>query len=464
MRAVRKRAMQRRQKKEETMQTSESLSLERTTMRKVIVRLVPFLMASYFMALLDRVNIGFAALQMNVDLGLTHAMFGFAASLYFVAYFLAEVPSNLALERVGARLWIARIMITWGIVASAMSLVSGPTSLCVMRFLLGAAEAGFFPGVILYMTYWLPRRYRAQVLGIVATSNALASFASGPLSVGLMQLHGAAGLRGWQWLFLLEGIPAVLLGIGALFVLVDRPSSARFLDPQERQWLEDRLAQEQTRQDGVGHLGILALLRDPRFLIMALLCSVASATSSVLAVWQPQFLKSFGLTNTETGFINSIPYAITVVSMILWARHSDKTGERRFHTAIPLLMTAGGFAVVAMGGASLSTTLVCLTCCLVGAYSFKGPFWAMSAQILSPKAMAAGVAGINAISNLIGGGLMVSVVAQIKQRTGSYPTALSPLVVLAVAAVVGLFILTRKGRGDDRQESQDRRVSQSSSS
>ncbi|NYH16309.1 MFS family permease [Paraburkholderia bryophila] len=406
-------------------------------MRRVILRLVPFLMASYFMALLDRVNIGFAALQMNADLGLSHSMFGFAASLYFVAYFIAEVPSNLALEKFGARRWIARIMITWGLIASLMAFVVGPNSLYVMRFLLGLAEAGFFPGTILYLSYWLPKRYRAQVLGIVATSNALASFASGPLSVALLKLHGAGGLRGWQWLFLLEGIPAVLLGIAALFVLVDSPKNARFLTLEQREWLRARLASERSQGSAVGHLSLWALLRNPYFLVMALLCSVASATSSVLAVWQPQFLKSFGLTNTETGFINSIPYAITIVAMILWARHSDRTGERRLHTAVPLLLTASGFAVISFGSVSLPIVLVCLTCCLVGAYSFKGPFWAMSSQILSPQTMAAGVAGINAISNLIGGGLMVNVVAQIKQHTGSYSTAMSPLVVLGRDRCIG---------------------------
>ena len=425
---------------------SDVSALERSTMRRVILRLVPFLMVSYFMALLDRVNIGFAALQMNADLGLSHSMFGFAASLYFVAYFIAEVPSNLALERFGARRWIARIMITWGLIASLMAFVVGPHSLYVMRFLLGAAEAGFFPGTILYLSYWLPKRYRAQVLGIVATSNALASFASGPLSVALLKLHGVGGLRGWQWLFLLEGVPAVMLGIAALFILVDSPANARFLSPVQTDWLQACLASERSQGSTVGHLSLWALLRNPYFLIMALLCSVASATSSVLAVWQPQFLKSFGLTNTETGFVNSIPYAFTVVAMILWARHSDRTGERRFHTAVPLLLTATGFAVISFGGVPLPAVLVCLTCCLVGAYSFKGPFWAMSSQILSPRTMAAGVAGINAIANLIGGGLMVNVVAQIKQHTGSYSTAMSPLVVLAVLAVLGLMIVTRKGK------------------
>ncbi|MGV4297931.1 MFS transporter [Pandoraea pneumonica] len=424
---------------------SQVAAIERTTMRKVIWRLVPFLMLSYFMALLDRVNIGFAALQMNADLGLSHAMFGFAASLYFFAYFIAEVPSNLALERVGARRWIARIMITWGIISSLMAFVTGPYSLYSMRFLLGLAEAGFFPGAILYLTYWMPKVYRARVLGILTTANAMASLISGPLSVALLKMHGIGDLRGWQWLFLIEGIPAILLGIAALYVLVDRPSKARFLTTEEREWLETTLARERSQTGAVGHIGFWALLRNPYFMMMALLASVASATSSVLAVWQPQFLKSFGLTNVETGFINSVPYAITIVAMVFWSRHSDKTGERRMHTAIPLLLTASGFAVISVGPSSLPLVLVCLTCCLVGAYSFKGPFWAMSAQILSPGTMAAGLAGINATANLVGGGLMVNAVAQIKQHTGSYSTAMTPLLFLAVAAVTCMLYMTRKG-------------------
>src|ERR1051325_9328966 len=211
--------------------------IEKATMRKVLLRLVPFLMICYFFALLDRVNIGFAALQMNKDLGLTPAMFGFAASLFFVSYFLVEVPSNLALQRVGARRWIARIMITWGLVTMGMALVIGPYSLYAMRFILGAAEAGFFPGAILYLTYWLPNEYRARILATFTVSIPLATFLGSPLSVSLLELDGALGLKGWQWLFVLEGLPTVLLGIPCLFVLTDRPAGATWLTKEQRDWL-----------------------------------------------------------------------------------------------------------------------------------------------------------------------------------------------------------------------------------
>jgi hypothetical protein len=222
--------------------------LEKVTMRKVILRLVPFLMICYFFAPLDRVNVGFAALQMNKDLGLTPTMFGFAASLFFVSYFLVEVPSNLALQKVGARRWIARIMITWGLVTACMAFVVGPYSLYAMRFLLGAAEAGFFPGAILYLTYWLPSQYRARILATFTVSIPLATFLGSPLSVGLLELDGALGMRGWQWLFILEGLPTVLLGLTCLFVLTDKPAQASWLTVEQREWLTGRMQAEAAAQ------------------------------------------------------------------------------------------------------------------------------------------------------------------------------------------------------------------------
>ena len=301
-------------------------TIEKATMRKVLLRLVPFLMICYFFALLDRVNVGFAALQMNKDLGLTPAMFGFAASLFFVSYFLVEVPSNLMLQKVGARRWIARIMISWGLVTACMALVVGPRSLYAMRFILGAAEAGFFPGAILYLTYWLPSQYRARILATFTVSIPLATFIGSPLSVALLELDGALGLRGWQWLFVLEGLPTVLLGIACLFVLTDRPAQASWLTEEQRAWLAGRMDAEAAVRKPIGHISFWALVRNKYFLTMALVCSGASATGSVLSVWQPQILKSLGLTNLQTGFVNSVPYGVATVLMVLWGRHSDNSG------------------------------------------------------------------------------------------------------------------------------------------
>jgi MFS transporter, ACS family, tartrate transporter len=424
-------------------ETATDTTLEKATMRRVILRLVPFMMVCYFLALLDRVNIGFAALEMNKDLGLTPTMFGFAASLFFVSYFLVEIPSNLALQKVGARRWISRIMVTWGLVTACMAFVIGPYSLYALRFVLGAAEAGFFPGAILFLTYWLPSQYRARILATFTVSIPLATFIGSPLSVSLLQLEGTLGLHGWQWLFILEGVPTVLLGVVCLFFLTDRPSEATWLTDAQRNWLTGRMAAEATAKKPVGHLSLWQLLRNKYFLVMALVCSGASATGSVLSVWQPQLLKSFGLTNMQTGFINSIPYGIATVVMILWGQHSDRTGERRWHTAVPLLLAGGGFAALAATNSALIPTVMMLTCCLVGAYAFKGPFWSLSAGWLSASTLAAGLAGINALSNLIGGGLMVNVVGWLKESTGSYVIGMIPLAVLCVAAAASVVILGR---------------------
>ncbi|QAU48877.1 MFS transporter [Bradyrhizobium guangzhouense] len=417
--------------------------IEKATMGKVILRLVPFLMICYFFALLDRVNVGFAALQMNKDLGLTPAMFGFGASLFFVSYFLVEVPSNLALQKFGARRWIARIMITWGLVTACMAFVVGPYSLYTMRFILGAAEAGFFPGAILYLTYWLPSEYRARILATFTVSIPLATFLGSPLSVGLLELDGALGLRGWQWLFILEGLPTVFLGLACLFVLTDRPEGATWLTNEQRNWLTGRMAADAAARKPVGHLSLWQLATNKYFLVMALVCSGASATGSVLSVWQPQLLKSFGLSNLQTGFVNAIPYGIATVLMVLWGRHSDKSGERRWHTAIPLLLAAGGFTALGLTGTAVAPTIVMVTFCLVGAYAFKGPFWALSASWLSTSTLAAGLAGINAISNLIGGGLMVNVVGLVKQSTGSFVLGMLPLALLCAVAATCVLVLGR---------------------
>ena len=425
------------------METPDLAQIEKTTMRKVILRLVPFLMICYFFALLDRVNVGFAALQMNKDLGLTPAMFGFGASLFFVSYFLVEIPSNLALQKVGARRWIARIMISWGLVTACMAFVVGPYSLYTMRFILGAAEAGFFPGAILYLTYWLPSQYRARILATFTVSIPLATFIGSPVSVSLLELNGALGLRGWQWLFLLEGLPTILLGIVCLFVLTDRPAQATWLAPEQRDWLVGCLDAEASVRKPVGHLSLWQLLRNKYFLTMALVCSGASATGSVLSVWQPQLLKSFGLTNSQTGFVNAIPYGIATVLMVLWGRHSDRTRERRWHTAIPLLLAATGFTALGLTGTAIIPTVIMVTFCLVGAYAFKGPFWALSASWLSAGTLAAGLAGINAIANLIGGGLMVNVVGLVKQSTGSFVLGMLPLALLCAAAAVSVIVLGR---------------------
>jgi MFS transporter, ACS family, tartrate transporter len=422
-------------------------ALERATMRRITWRLMPFLMLCYFFALLDRVNVGFASLQMSKDLGLSAAVFGLGSSLFFVAYFLFEVPSNLALEKFGARRWIARIMITWGMVSACMAFVVGPYSFYGMRLLLGAAEAGFFPGVMLYLTYWLPAAYRARMVAVFMVSVPVASFIGSPASALLMEMDGLLGIKGWQWLFILEGVPTVLLGLACLRVLTDRPDNARWLTLEQRGWLTQRIATDSARKASTasGHLTVGQLLRNRQFLTMAMICAGASATGSALAVWQPQLLKSFGLTNLQTGFINAVPYGIAAVLMVLWGRRSDRTGERRWHTALSLWLIAAAVASLAIAQGHLVPTVMLLSCCLIGAYSFKGPFWALSSTWLSPKTAAAGLAGINAIANLAGGGA-ISLVGWIKESTGSFTLGLLPIMGLTLAGGIAVLLLDRQSR------------------
>jgi MFS transporter, ACS family, tartrate transporter len=415
--------------------------LEAETIRKVTWRLIPFLMLCYLLAFIDRGNIGMAALQMNDDLGLTKKMFGFAGSLFFISYFLFEVPSNLALQKFGARKWIARIMITWGLVSACMALVQGATSLYVLRFLLGAAEAGFFPGVVLYLTYWFPAAYRARIVAIFMVAVPMASFVGSPLSALLLQADGLFGLRGWHWLFILEGLPTVLMGVACLFFLTDRPEQAKWLSDAQRGWLSARMEKERGEKKAAARVSIWKLFRSKEVVGMALVCSTASAAGSVLGVWQPQLLKSFGLTIMQTGLVNSIPYVIAAVLMVWWGRHSDRKGERRWHTAIPLALISAGM-LGSLFISSLAPTVVLLSCVLIGAYSFKGPFWALSSSWLAPGSAAAGLAAINAASNLIGGGLMVNVYGWIKEGTGSHSLALLPIALLALASIVTLLVLS----------------------
>jgi len=416
-------------------------ALESSTMRKVAWRLIPFLIVCYLMALIDRGNIGMAGLQMNDDLGLTKKVFGFAGSLFFIAYFFFEVPSNLALQKFGARRWIARIMITWGLVSAGTAFVQGQNSLFVMRTLLGAAEAGFFPGVVLYLTYWFPAAYRARIVATFMVAIPMGSFIGSPISALLLQADGLLGMRGWHWMFILEGLPTVLLGIACLFFLTDRPEQATWLSVEQRNWLSARMESERQEKKAVTRVSIWKLFRSKEVLGMALVCSAASAAGSVLNVWQPQLLKSFGLTIMQTGLVNSVPYVIASVLMILWGRHSDKQGERRWHTAIPLALIAVGMLSTS-ATRSLIPTVFLLSCVLVGAYSFKGPFWALSSSWIAPSSAAAGLAAINATSNLIGGGLMINVYGWIRESTGSYSLALLPIAGLALASIIVLLSLS----------------------
>ncbi|MGG7768313.1 MFS transporter [Klebsiella aerogenes] len=418
-------------------------ALEKETMRRVIWRILPFLVVSYLVSIIDRGNIGMAALQMNEDLGLSKAAFGFASSLYFVAYFIFEVPSNLAMQKVGARLWLPRIMISWGVVSMCMALVQNTTSLYIVRFLLGAAEAGFFPGVVLYLTWWIPSRYRARIIASFMVAIPLANFIGSPLSGLILTLDGWFGLRGWHLLFIIEGLPAVLLGIAAFFILRDRPHQAGWLNERQKAWLENTLQAERQQQKQIGHISTWPLLKHRQIWLMALIYAGASSAGTTLSVWSPQLLKSFHLDNLTTGLLNAIPYGLASVLMIVWGRSSDRTNERRWHTALTLFMIAAG-VFAAFINLSLPITIVILSTILIGAYSAKGPFWALASGWMSSTSAAAGLAAIGAIANLIGGVVMVNAYGVISEQTGSHTLAMLPLAGLCLAGGIAVLFMGRR--------------------
>lgn len=423
--------------------TTFSADIEQQTVKKVVWRILPFLIVCYLIAIIDRGNIGMASLQMNEDLGLSKAVFGFASSLFFVGYFLFEVPSNLAMQKIGAKIWISRIMVSWGIISVCTAFVESANTLYVLRFLLGAAEAGFFPGVILYLTYWIPGKYRARVIATFMVAIPAANFIGSPISGLILSLDGWLGMRGWHWLFILEGIPAVILGIAAFFLLSNRPTDASWINQEQKAWLSTTIQAENEKKKAIGHISLWQLLRHKHIWVMALIYAGASAAGSTLSVWSPQLLKSFGLDNFTTGLVNAIPYGLASILMIVWGRSSDRSGERRWHTALTLFLIAGGLLSAFITN-SLTGSIVILSLVLIGAYSMKGPFWALASGWMSSTTAAAGLAAIGAMANLIGGGLMVNVYGIINQATGSHTLAMMPLAILCGIGGIAVLVMGRK--------------------
>ena len=425
--------------------TEAAKALEARTMRAVSWRLMPFLLTAYVVCYIDRVNIGFAALQMNKAVGIDPKTYGLGAGIFFVGYFILEVPSNLALERFGARKWIARIMITWGLASGAFALIGGPISFLVLRFLLGAAEAGFFPGVILYLTYWYPAVWRAKIVGIFMVAIPVAGMIGSPVSGAVLGMDGVLGLGGWQWIFILEAVPAILLGIYAFFGLTDRPEHATWLPRDQQSWLTGTLNLERTRAPKVGHVSVWKIMTNKHVLIMALVYSGAAGASTSLALWMPQLVKPFGLTNFETGLVNAIPFAIAAVWMILWGYSSDRTGERVWHNALPLAWMVAAMVLIFFAH-SLWTIVPLLTLVAAGTYASKGPFWALSSEWLGAGAAAAGLAQINALGNLASF-FFNYMIGWIRDETGSYAAALMPI---AIVATIGVICVVVIGRGQPR--------------
>ena len=413
-------------------------SLEKRVIRKLTRRIVPFIMLLYFIAYLDRVNIGFAALTMNEDVGLSAAAFGFGAGVFFIGYFLFEVPSNLILHRVGARVWIARIMFTWGIISGTMAFVQGPISLYVLRFLLGAAEAGFFPGIILYLSYWFPARHRAGVTAFFMAAVPISIAIGSPISGALLTMDGILGLHGWQWLFLVEAAPAVLLTGVVLTYLTDRPENAKWLDDEERAWLVAEMkAEEASVAQAHGTQSVLQAMANPWVLSLALVYFGTSAGLYTVGIWSPQIIAQHGVGPFATGLVNAVPPIFAVIAMVLWSRHSDRTGERNWHVVIACLFAAAGLMLAAYSS-SLMLAVVALILVSAGVSSSKPPLWSMPTQFLTGAAAATGIAAINSIGNL-GGFAGPFIIGWLRETTGGFRAGL--LVVSATLAFSATLIL-----------------------
>ena len=424
------------------------MELESRTLGRVTKRLVPFLILCYFIAYLDRVNVGFAALQMNKDLGFSSSAFGFGAGIFFIAYFFFEVPSNLLLEKFGARRWIARIMFTWGILAGAMAFIpqiSRMTGLSAahvfytLRVLLGIAEAGFFPGIIFFLTLWFPATYRARVVGSFMVAIPLSTVIGAPISGALLNLDKLASLAGWQWVYLIEALPALFLSFAVLFYLTDKPADATWLEPEERDWLMARQAQERAQREAVRSFSVREALFNPRVLAVALIYFGANATNYGLSFFLPQIVKGFGLGNVQTGLVTSLPYIVGAFSMILWGRRSDRKLERKWHVAIPLLVAAGGIAAsTALDDPVLK--MIALSIAGFGIFGCLPVIWTLPAAFLSGAAAAGGIAAVNSLGNLAGF-FGPYAMGWIKDSTGSFAAGLLCLSGAGLVGVAAVLLL-----------------------
>jgi ACS family tartrate transporter-like MFS transporter len=416
-------------------------AVETSAMRKIYIRLLPFAILSYFLAYIDRINVSFAALTMRGDLQISAAAYGFALGTFYWGYFIFEVPSNVIMEKVGARLWIARIMITWGLLAGATAWVTGSTSFGVLRFLLGVAEAGFFPGLLLYFTYWFPTYHHARIVSGFLIGLPVAVAAGAPVSTALLGLDGLFGFKGWQLMYLAEAIPTLFIGILTLFVLTDRPEEARFLTPEEKSWLSTRLAEERRAKEAVQKYSIWEGMFNPKVLLLALNYFGIVVASLGILFFVPQIIKSIGVTsNMMVGWLTMIPYIAGAAGLILWGYVSDRMNERRWNLLIACAVSALGLI---MAGLTIGTwwAIVGLSIAAFGFYGSKGPFWAMPPMFMTGTAAAASLAWINSIGNL-GGFFGPWYVGVVKDFTGSYSGGLYGLAALCVisAIVCALFL------------------------
>ncbi|MFI8980726.1 MFS transporter [Ectopseudomonas khazarica] len=433
------------------MTTTASSSFEKAVVRKVTLRIIPFVFLLYIVSYLDRANIGYAALQMNADLALSAEAFGFISGIFFLGYFLFEVPSNVLLNRYGARVWIARILVTWGAIAAGTAFAETANQLYVLRFLLGVAEAGFFPGIIVYLTYWFRSKELATTVALFTAAIPVSYIIGAPLSTWIMDNINWMGWSGWRWMLFLEGIPAVLLGVACYFYLTDKPEQAKWLTDEERSWLINELENDRKSRKNVKHLGTLKTMANPKVLYLSFIYFVYQCGSLGVGYWMPQIIKSFSesLTHTQIGLIAMVPYIVATIVMIAWSRSSDRHNERKLHSAIPLAV-----ATAAMVGAGLVSSpvlaIAMISLTLAGLYSFKSPFWALPTLFLSRSTAAVSIAVINSIGNL-GGFVGPSMLGVVKGNTNSATTGLLFLSVLLAIAFL-MTLLMRVNNADEGAE------------
>jgi ACS family tartrate transporter-like MFS transporter len=422
-----------------------STDLERSTLRAVTWRLTPLLLLAYFISYVDRINIGFAGAALNADVGLSKTVFGFGAGLFFIAYFLFEVPSNLLLEKFGARRWIARIMLSWGVVSVGMMFVQGPYSFYALRFLLGVAEAGFFPGVIYYLVCWFPARYRARQMTLFTLGIPLSTVFGAPLSGLLLNMSGIGGLAGWQWMFLLEGLPAVFVALLIFRMLPDRPRDAAWLAPEQKQWLETTLAAEPDRPRR-SHLGTtLKSFYDPRVLALCVIYLANTSANYSLAFFLPQIIATTGTTNTQTGLLTAIPAVTGVFGLLLigWLSHRFSFNRGMLIAAL-LITSLGLFSAAHFGAAGASTFgIAALAFAGIGIHGLKAPFWALAPTALAGSAAAGGIAWINSVGNL-GGFAGPYFMGWATDTFGAYRAGIYVLAALQLLAVVLVLLIARE--------------------
>lgn len=422
---------------------------EQRLVRKISLRIIPFVFVLYIISYLDRANIGYAALQMNKELALSSEAFGFVSGIFFIGYFLFEVPSNVMLNRFGARVWIARILITWGVIAVISAFVQNATQLYILRFLLGVSEAGFFPGIIVYLTYWFRAKELATTVALFTAAIPVSYIIGAPLSTWIMDTVHWFGWSGWRWMLVLEGAPAILGGIVCFKFLTDRPANAKWLAPSEREWLASQLAADAKARPRAQHFGSIKAMSNPKVLYLAFIYFVYQCGSLGVGYWMPQIIKGFSntLSHTQIGLIAMVPYLFATVVMVLWSRSSDQRNERRLHSALPL-----GVAALALLGAGLSTnpyvSIAMISLSLAGLYAFKSPFWALPTLFLSRSTAAISIAVINSVGNL-GGFVGPFAIGYIKGSGQSATPGLLFLAALLVVAFLMTFFLRIAESGDE---------------